>query len=252
MSYKIYDFVEIGLSKKYLKSLPKYHLAFIVDSSLAGNDMSVFAKLVIGSGRTDSDERIISEISALNHWSLRRVFSAKIIEFIKLIDDYSKKLERSKAAEENEFGKYIKKEITNIKLTDEYKFAKDLRNSATNHYNHHNTIESIDKYADDHKFTMLYSSQAGNSYFPLGEEIAHLNHFDSDPSIGLDIMKNQHWLHETGGKLIRLHHKIINRIFTVYPIDMPRKKTFFISNRQLLTEDDVIPILFYNGERSRI
>lgn len=252
MSYKIYDFADMRFSKKYLKSLPKHHLGFLVASGLAANDISVLTKILIGYSYRATDDRDLLSILSINHWVIRRIISAKTIEFANLFTAYIKQINRKGDDEDIDFAKMLKCKIELIVDSSDFKFAKEIRNAATNHYTMADYTSHFQKYKDKHKFQILMSGQTGNSYFPIAEEIAHLNYFDPDPEKGLDINATQLWLHDTAGDLLKLQHKTFGYIFKKYPNDRARMKTVYVKNKLCIKPGEYLPILFFNGERSRI
>lgn len=251
MGFKLFDFAEVRLSKVYLKSLPKRHLNFIVSASLAGNDISVLSKILIGYRNIDSDGRQLAEIRAVNHWTVRRILAAKVFEFTKLFERYGKALRRSKLAEDISYADEIYTFVDKWKSAKEFEFVKKIRDSATNHYFVDECEEGLARYKDATRFGLLLHNQSGNSYYPIGEEIAHLSFFDTDPNKGMNLIEIEEWFQHTASELIRLQHKTFNRIFEKYPIEGARKITIQVDDADVTKIGDRMPILYFDAKRSR-
>jgi hypothetical protein len=86
---------EISFSKEELLSIPKPHFAFLRGSSAAANDVAVFQRLLIQSTGERYDSELIVTFQNVTTLILLRNLSAKLVEYVNLLESLVTLLKRN-------------------------------------------------------------------------------------------------------------------------------------------------------------
>ncbi|GJE42898.1 hypothetical protein [Methylobacterium soli] len=208
-------------------------------------------KLVIGYMHDRNDNDQLNEIIKIHHLTMRRNLYAKLVEFIKVFNDYSIKLVRHKKQSEREYGEKISDKIETWTSTVEYEFAKKMRTSATHHYLSEDAHKHVEMFPKNYQFSLLHHPQPTNSFFPASEDIYHLSLLEEDEAKGMKISKMNDWLETILPDLNELHLKFLERIFELFKTVHGHKRVIFADDELIFDADTRFPILYYSGRNSR-
>jgi hypothetical protein len=161
-----------------------------------------------------------------------RSLSAKVIEYLKLVDRYVTACKQKP----DEFGTTVSPSLAEVikgaREEEGYQLAKWLRNKLTNHYDLDEISAVIVQLPDEAEGSLYLHKKDGNSLYVLGEElalVANLN-LTGDPASQLD--RWQDWLLDACRAMTAVHHYYITNFLERYfpkktatqrPIELPPK-----------------------------
>lgn len=209
------EFHEINFTKKDLKKIPSELLSFVVSSSIAANELAMFTRLLILHSHEDASHEITRKASTNNYIMILRNYGAKLIEFIKIFEDLSKSCRRSGLDTKIDLDQ-IDFAVKCYKEDLEYILAKKIRNWSTNHYVGTSLLQNIDKFNDDHIFSMILHRYTGNTIYFAGEEIGNLGFFSFDDKNGITFGQMAEWSIKVAENFGRYNQQIMRYIFSEY------------------------------------
>jgi hypothetical protein len=249
MGWRLIDFAELQFTGADLKRLPRVHAGFLVASSLAVSEISVLLRLTLLAanaykhvGREDAVRRL----SVVDLLVSERLLSAKLFEYLKLVDDYLKKADRK----EKEAGRRLVGEaVTSVLLLREaggFHMAEWLRNNLTNHI----LVSEIERFLDDipdaRVFPSFLNEKEGNSRYAIGEEVAMAGKLNQQGEPLAILEEWRDWMHDACTKVFELHSEfMIHVIEEFFPEKRLRRKRVVVPD-ELIGELDksCTPILW--------
>ena len=153
--------------------MPDEQKAFFALICMAQNDIATFSRLVVLSNWEPTKDENVNIISAIQTNSLLRIWSAKLFEFAKMIDETGGK-ETVKDEDLREFAKSYFHLFDKIESMPGFRIARMIRNKAANHYAFPDVLKSLTKIDAKAKCGYLLHDLSGNSYYPFGEEVAFI------------------------------------------------------------------------------
>ena len=158
MGHAVVEFFEVTFTKAELLSLPRSHFGFLVASNVAANDLAIFQRMMVQFSHDASTSDLINQYNSTNYLVLLRNLSAKIIEFVNLIDDFRTTVMRKTKLSTDPFVSKAGEVSDQIKAGSSYALARRLRDGITNHYLAHRTVELVGRF-EETLFVFDISSQ---------------------------------------------------------------------------------------------
>ena len=193
---------KLDITKQDLSDLPPVHRHFLVNSCIALNDINMFTRLIILYGDAKSKHELVNFAALQTYMQLTRSLSGRIVEFIKLVDDYSKKCSRAKIDPDivSSCGEFVKE----ARESPSFGRWKRFRDQITHHYilDDSDIQNNINQFDDDHLFSVVIHQASGNTLFTLAEDIGFRGAFgDFETSEEADQALNElmDWCISVGG-----------------------------------------------------
>ena len=171
---KIIHLDEFEIPRSDFEKLPPYVRASLATLAYAVDEINVFKRLVVQANTNPPEDLTLrlQHVTQLN--SLTRVMSAKIFEAVAVYEDSSKKAKRASDEELSKFFNQQHKGWKELKKSRYYVLAKLIRDKATNHYLVSETEQNLEFLGEQYLATFYLSKINGNSFHPMGEEIAFI------------------------------------------------------------------------------
>jgi hypothetical protein len=195
MAWSFVDIYELSFTAEEMRALPKWEGALLVASSLAANEITMLQRQVYTSqnGKAFTGRSKVSELLIYNQTvSLDRVFSAKLVEYVRLFDGYAKRCERDGRSPIVAIAG-----LSDIIASADYDFALWLRGKFTNHYVLSEIAQMIDGIQDGETFDFILHQKNWNSWYPLGDQVVLISALKSRGDPAAIIRKWHEWMHST-------------------------------------------------------
>jgi len=215
-----------------LRKLPSVHAGFLVGSCLAINEITILQRILILASNTPTASgpicnKELQEIADIQFIVLERNLSAKVFEYLRMVDGYKKRCERGNISSMHEFLSEANTVVLKIKNRKGYNLAKWYRNKVTNHYvasEFTSLIEKGNLGEDDTIHPIFLHEKDRNSSYVLGEHVLLAKLYEeTEGDNGMieeyDIFKD--WVHDSSEKVRGLHHDFCIQLFDYY---LPEKE----------------------------
>lgn len=218
------DFLNrLNFSMEELRSIPASHAGFLVTSCLANNEINVFVRLYLMSLNTVSHKRPISD-DALNEYAyvqcviLQRHISAKVFEYLNMIERFAKKL-KGHHSPIHAYLLEVNSVIKEIRKAKEFALATWYRNKTTNHYDIGAIMGLVGNkkvLPDTAEMSIYLHEKDGNSGYLLGEQILLAQTALNEVSAIEQIRGFETWLLATVKRVTTLHHNFCIKLMETH------------------------------------
>ncbi|MFD0910384.1 hypothetical protein [Ruegeria arenilitoris] len=184
-NYSALHFKELPLNVGELSHVSRDSLALFAVSSFAVTELNVIARMVLSTSQTSEKDEPINVAAFIQQSCILRIWTLKLFEFHECI----KKLVNGKDSAESEVRRVaeycLRKFKEELQLDESYSLARDVRNEAAGHYSFGAAKKNLDHVKNEGVASMFVHKQAGNSFYPFGEEVmfaGRLNRHGASPS----------------------------------------------------------------------
>lgn len=173
---------EYKISKGDLALLDEDAAAAVAVTCFAATEINALMRLYLVSTHDFIENDVIDTANAIQRSVLLRIWSAKLFEFSKFIE-LSGKDNKTKNAELISLANEAQEKFVDLKQAEIYPLVRSIRNETTNHYSLRPARKNLLHVADNANLTLYMHKIAGNSFYPLGEEVmftGRINRYGSD------------------------------------------------------------------------
>lgn len=249
LSQRHLRFYMVTLSKAQLSKIPTGERRYLLAASAAANDISNSQRrLLHGQPRGEQDPPdLIRLVTTQIYLSAVRNLAAQIYEFIKISKKFQTKLRHSKVLYpklSSMFDDYV--HLYGART--EFSFAEKLRHNVTNHYSGQALDLALEKFSDEHAFSMLLHPMTGHSVYLFAEEVG-INSGPADQTLNFDTFID--WLLEASGSSSRLHQNAMAEILKRHVPEMAAmEKRVAVNEADLFTKSFREPVFFQPGDET--
>lgn len=211
-----FNFIDVSFKARDILSVPEPYLSFALASSAASNDMVVFLRMIVFNFNEDSSEEVVNRISNLHRIALERNLNAKLVEFIKLFEDFSKKVSRSKTMKESLDLTSINQAVHKLKSSKEYELSVFMRNKVTNHYIGSDMTDLAKELDEDYDLQIHVNTKFGNSYHAFAEEVGYVGSLLKFKIDQVDADTLRKWTLNAVAELAAMHQSLIVEIIAKF------------------------------------
>lgn len=172
--HDIETFYKFGLKKKNLTHLHEDMQAGMALMSLAVTESNFLMKMVIDSAHPKINDSIVDLLNSTRHTMLLRLWSAKLFEFITMLN--SKSVRESNGGWAEEAASFLA-QFDNFNNHPGYAYARDSRNEFTNHYSFSASKKNVKHIHPNADCSLYVHDLSGNGFYPMGEEFLAMGRF---------------------------------------------------------------------------
>lgn len=171
---KIVHLGELVLTQEHIGHLSDEEVSFIATLCFAVDEISVFERLLVQTmnGLPRSEEML--QLHTMQQLTIMRVMNAKVLEALKIFNQYKTMLERSGKKRQLDFLRQYNEEVEKIRTHPAFETAQEIRNTSTNHYTPSETKKNLKFHTKNQDLKMYFHENNGNSFHPIGEDLVFI------------------------------------------------------------------------------
>ena len=235
------EFVEIPLTKAQLASLGNEERGTFIAAALAANQITLLWRLNMMAGNTSEEERGIAKAASMVlQLMLHRSLSAAVYEFHQALTKYLQRTAKSKSPTWQALDDIRR----NIEKPKAFQFATFLRNKATYHFDYQSLGSFLAHFDDDaHPFEIYEHEAAGNSFYPMAEEIVLQAALKQEWLGGVQIQDWLDWVRNASMMAVDAQKIIANEVIEATGAT-GRLRRAAIPTRMVFDESVRLPIIY--------